>query len=135
MRDHEAAMCAYAQLACLSHEKRQGLSRDRFLVLTALEACRAGWPDVAEWCRQRIAAFEPHHRLAAFATVADALRDPELATMAAKWERFCTFERAEHLLRGLRLPVAGDAPELSRGAWSLGQLSQRIAPAVVSPPG
>lgn len=125
MIDHEIAMCAYVQLAVISDQKHQGPARDRFLLLAAVEACRAGWPDVAECCRGLIITENPSHQLGRHATVADALRDSEFQLLTSRWEKYCPFEQAEHLLRQLgRLPE-GDLPELSRGERMLQLLRDR----------
>lgn len=115
MHDHETAMCAYVQLAVISDEKHQPQVRDRFLLLAAVEACQAGWLDVAEACRIRIVTANPSHQLQGHRTIADALRDPDFQHLAAKWSRYCPFEQAEHLLGQLGLPPEGDQPEVARG--------------------
>lgn len=125
MHDHETAMCAYVQLAVISDEKQQAQVRDRFLLLAAVEACQAGWLDVAEACRGRIVAANPGHQLQGHLTMADALRDPDFQRLAAKWGRYCPFEQAEHLLGQLGLSPGGDQPEIPRGARML-QLFQAI---------
>ena len=99
MRDHEAAMCAYAQLALLSHEKQQALPRDRFLLLTGVAACRAGWLTVAAECHALLR--ESPLQVTQFESFEDALRDDDFRRLADHWERWCPFERAEHLLHGL----------------------------------
>jgi len=116
MRDHEVAMCAYLQLAVLSNQRHQVPARDRFLFLGGIEACRAGWLDVAEVCRQKIAQSNPAHQLNQFASFPDALRDSDFQLLATRWERYCPFEQAEHLLRQLGRKPEGEATELSRGS-------------------
>lgn len=115
MHNHETAMCAYVQLAVLSDQKQQAPTRDRFLLLAGVNACRAGWLDVANRCRARILAANPAHQLRLHATMADALRDPDFLQLAARWERFCPFEQAEHLLLQLGHPPEGDQLEIPRG--------------------
>lgn len=117
MHDPELAMCAYAQLAVISHEKRQSPARDRFLLLTAVEACRAGWLDIANHCQQAILRTNPGHQLRNHISMADALRDPDFQRLAARWERYCPYEHAEHMLRQLGQSPAGDRPQLSRGEY------------------
>jgi hypothetical protein len=124
MHDHETAMCAYVQLAMISDQKQQALARDRFLLLAGIEACRAGWLDVAECCRAKLVASNPAHQLHKHATLPDALRDPEFQQLAAKWERYCPFEQAEHLLRQLGLTPEGDQPEVPRGERMLQMLRE-----------
>lgn len=115
MADHEAAMCAYVQLAVISDQKQQALHRDRFYLLAGVAACRAGWLEVAEVCRVKLLATSPAHQLKKFASLPDALRDPDFQLLVSKWERHCPFEQAEHLLMQLGLTPFADQPELSRG--------------------
>lgn len=72
MRDHEAAMLAYIRLAEVSLRKRQPLGHNKLLVLAAAAACRAGWPEVAQRCRELVLEHNPAHLIGKFATVADA---------------------------------------------------------------
>lgn len=122
MRNHELAMTAYARLAVLSDQKRQGMACARFLLLCGVEACYAGWLDVAERCRTLHNAREPGHRLQQFASLPAALRDGEFLKIVQRWELWCSFERAEHLLQALDQTVEGDDPAMSRGDWVLTQL-------------
>ena len=119
MYDHEVAMCVYVQLAVISGEKRQNQARDRFLLLAGIEACRAGWLEVAERCRELIVAENPGHQLHRHASMADALRDPEFKLIANRWGNYCPYEQAEHLLLQLGYSLEGDQPERSRGEWML----------------
>lgn len=123
MHDHEIAMCAYVQLAVISEQKRQDLVRDRFLLLAAVEACRAGWLDVAERCREKLVAANPAHQLHRHASMADALRHEEFQRLVLKWERYCPFEQAEYLLTQLGLDAQGDALQIPRGQRMLQLLS------------
>lgn len=100
MNPESAALC-YGELACLSQEKRQPLMRDRFLLLTASAACRAGWAEIAADCHRWLITYAPQHQAARFATMADALRDSEFTRLVQHWERFCPKERAEMLLSEL----------------------------------
>jgi len=115
MHNHETAMCAYVQLAVISDQKQQIPARDRFLLLAGVAACNAGWLDVANCCRDRILAANPAHQLHRHASMADALRDPDFRLLVSKWERYCPYEQAEHLLLQLGQAPEGDQPELSRG--------------------
>ena len=102
MRDHETAMTVYVQLAVISDEKLQPQVRDRFLLLAGAEACRAGWPEVAARCRERLIASNPAHQISRHRSFADALRDNEFQHLVAHWERYCPFEKAEAMLRPLQ---------------------------------
>jgi hypothetical protein len=111
MRDSETTLCAYLELARLSHEKRQQPARDKFLVLAAAAACRAGFLEIAGRCRQLILTHNPAHQLGHFESVPAALRSPEFQTLLRRIERFCPYERAEHLLQELGREPAADGPE------------------------
>lgn len=115
MIDYELRMCAYVQLACLSHQKRQALRRDQFLLLAGAEACRAGWPEVGERCRELLAASNPRHLAVKFASMSDALRSEEFERLVTQQERHCPPEKAEHLLEQLHIDPRGDQPDRSRG--------------------
>ena len=106
MRDHEAAMQVYVKLAVIAEQKHQSQVGDRFLLLAAAEACRAGWPDVAERCRLRLIERNPSHQANHYPTIAEGLRDQEFQQLVARWERYCPFEKAEAMLRQLdSLPI------------------------------
>lgn len=115
-RSETAAGC-YVQLACLSQERQQSPTRDRFLLLAAAAACRAGWAEVATDCHRLLTALAPHHQVTRFPTIADGLRDEEFAGVVAHWERYCPLERAEMLLSELGLSADGDVPETEQAEW------------------
>jgi hypothetical protein len=104
MRDHETAMKVYVQLAVISDQKQQPQVRDRFMLLAGIEACRAGWPDVAAFCRERLLTENPSHQVKRHSTMADALRNEDFQRLVTHWERYCPFEKAEALLLQLNLP-------------------------------
>lgn len=123
MHDHEIAMSAYVQLAVISGQKHQLPARDRFLLLAGIEACHAGWLEVANDCRDRIVAANPGHQLRQHATMADALRDADFRQLATRWQRYCPFEQAEHLLMQLGLSPAAEPAETPVGARMLDLLA------------
>ena len=125
MRDHERAMLAYVKLAHLSQQKRQFLGRDKFLILAAAAACRAGWLEVANRCHVLVLAHNPAHLIGHFELFTDALRSPELVPFLKRLERFCGYERAEHLLCELDVEPGLPAAEssLSFGNYALQILS------------
>lgn len=104
-RDHERAMLIYARLAAEAEAKQQLPGRDRFLLLTAVAATYAGWPAIAEQCRTIVLQNNPNHLIANQPTVADSLRCEENAGFYRQLERFCLFERAEHLVREMGVDV------------------------------
>jgi hypothetical protein len=103
MPDYQAMMLAYAKLAAISHAKQQRLPRDKFLLLTGIAACRAGWPEVAARCREMVVEGNAAHLINRFATFADALRDADFQQFLKGLDKFCPYERAEHLLKGLHI--------------------------------
>ena len=111
MPDHDAAMLAFVKLAGLSQEKQQLGPRDKFLVLAAEAACQAGWPPVAERCRELVLAHNPVHMLKRFPSFVEACRDDGFRTYLRQTERFCSYERAEYLLD--QNALTPDLPPLS----------------------
>jgi hypothetical protein len=103
MRNHEAAMQVYVKLAVISEQSHQSQVGDRFLLLASVEACRAGWPEVADRCRQRLISRNASHLANRHETIADALRDHDFQLLVARWERYCPYEKAEAMLRHLDL--------------------------------
>lgn len=120
MRDHETAMQVYIQLAAFSNRMKQPLVRDRMLLLGGVEACMAGWLEVAEICRQKIVATNPAHQLKKFASMADALRDDDFQNLVARWQRYCPFEKAEAMWRKLEMTPVGT------GDQTIGEQMQRL---------
>ncbi|MGQ0634914.1 MAG: hypothetical protein ACT4QC_09910 [Planctomycetaceae bacterium] len=121
MPDHDAAMLAYAKLAGLSQDRRQLGPRDKFLVLAGAAACRGGWPAVADRCRELVLAHNPAHLLKRYETFGAACEDEDFLTYLKQVERFCPYEKAEHLLDRQELtpdlpPVAA---KLSAGDYAL----------------
>lgn len=104
-------MLVYVKLAELSARKRQFLGRDKFLILAGASACRSGWANVAERCRKLVVSHNPKHLLSRFDTFADAMRSPEFTALLKRLERFCGYERAEHLLSQVQGPLEPTADE------------------------
>jgi hypothetical protein len=125
MRDHDRAMLMYVHLARLSQQKGQLPGRNKFLVLAGAEACPAGWLDVAARCRELVLADNPSHVLSKTATFPDALRGDDLPPLLKQLERFCTIERAEHLLAELEIEVgpprvdSNEPPSQTPGEYAL----------------
>jgi hypothetical protein len=122
MRDHESAMLSYLRLADISERKHQPIGRDKLLVLAAAAACRAGWPDVAGYCRDLVLKHNPAHLIGNFATVSDALRSDEFLPLLKQHERLCGYERAEFLAKNLCLE-AGTRAETGKTA---GQIAMNL---------
>jgi hypothetical protein len=94
----EAAMTAFARLAKVSQQKQQFSQRDKFLLLTGIAACHAACVDVAARCREIVLANNPQHLIRKYESLPDALRSEDFEAFHSQLDRFCTFEKAEHLL-------------------------------------
>ena len=91
-------MTAFARLAEISQQKQQFPQRDKFLLLAGIAACHAGWLDIAQQCRAIVLEHNPQHLVGRYPTFPDAIRSDNFETFHKSLERFCTFEKAEHLL-------------------------------------
>ena len=105
MDDHERAMLTFAKLAGLSQSRQQLGPRDKFLVLAAVAACHGLHPQVATHCRELVLAHNPAHLLKRFETIERALAENEFQPFLKQLARFCSYEKAEHLLSQLGLSV------------------------------
>ena len=128
MQNHDLAMFVFTKLARISHDRQQSTGRDRFLLLAGERACLAGWPGVAARCRELVLLSNPRHLLAGTPTVADCLRSEAGAQFFPTLHRFCTFERAEHLLWGPQGP-----PDEYDGDLEAAALQELAAMDVVRP--
>ena len=100
MADPDLALSAYLQLAAISHARGQWLPRNKFLVLAGAAACAAGLLGIAERCRTLVSAHSPNHMLCKYESFPAALKSAEFATYHTQLKKFCSIERAEHLLQG-----------------------------------
>jgi hypothetical protein len=99
MSDHDRFLWVYFQLAEISQHKKQFHPRDKFLVLTGVEACKAGYLEIANHCHRIIIDHNKNHLLKTFQNFADAMRDDDFLKFSQSLERtFCNREQAEHLL-------------------------------------
>ena len=108
--NEDRATLLFCRLALVAAERGQQAGRDRFLILGGISATRAGWPAVAARCHELVTSGAPRHLLNRYASFAEALRDPAFEAFSRQVRRFCTPERAEHLLSELGL-----APALTEG--------------------
>lgn len=111
MADHDAAATAYLRLAVISHERSQSLQRNKFLVLGGMAALQAGRTPVAERCRQVVLSFSPAYILKRWPDLKTAFAAEEFQTYYKQLQRFCSYERAEHLLTGLGENTDAASPE------------------------
>lgn len=123
----ETAAGCYTQLACLSHEKQQPPARDRFLLLAASAACRAGWAALAADCHRVLTSVAPHHQVSRFTTMPEALRNEDFANLVKQVERFCPLERAEMLLSELDRSADGGIAETEVSDWLQTELRATFA--------
>lgn len=121
----DRAMLMFTRLAVASARRGQRQGRDRFLILSGIAAARYGCSDVAACCHQLVTNESPRHLLSRYASFADALRDPDFAPFAKQLQRFCSVERAEHLLAQLGNSIA-DSEQKSACEAALVELA-RIA--------
>lgn len=98
MKSPETAMLSYARLARISKEKNQAQGVERFLVLTGIAACHAGWLTIANLCFQRLRESFPLNQLAKGTSFASALRSEEGQAYSKQVQRICSPEQAEFLL-------------------------------------
>lgn len=111
MADPDLELRAYLQLAAISHTRGQWLPRNKFLILAGAAACHAGFLDVAEHCRRLVNTHSPKHLLGRYESFPAALKSEEFQSYLKQLKKFCSLERAEHLLlgQGQRLEPATEA--------------------------
>ena len=100
MSDADLALSAYLRLAVISQVRGQWLPRNKFLILSGESACREGLLAVAERCRAQVVANNPAHLLGRYDSFPAALKSAEFQTYLKQLKKFCSVERAEHLLAG-----------------------------------
>ena len=77
MRNYDCEMYNFVRLAEISHQKQQQIGCVKFLILTGVAACRAGYLDVADLCHQLVKTKNPRHLLREHASLPDALQSEE----------------------------------------------------------
>jgi hypothetical protein len=88
----------YEELAEVYERQGQAKLRDWFLVLAADAALSAGRRDEAEGFRGRLLQINPHHLLKPFASMADALKSPDVQGYVVELRRAYPPQAAEQLL-------------------------------------
>src|SRR5580704_19097410 len=122
--NHEQAMLAYVKLADVSQQKHQLIGRDKLLVLATAAACRAGWIDVGERCRQLVLEHNPAHLIGTYPTVADAIRSADFTPLLNQLERMCGYERAEFMVSELGLEAEPKEDNQNAGRIALSLLGR-----------
>ncbi|QDU64473.1 hypothetical protein Pan216_53630 [Planctomycetes bacterium Pan216] len=94
----EELLDLYLRLADAAQEQQQPLQRNKFLVLAADAAGRAGLLAVAEDCRTKILAHNPKHILRQYPSMGEALASKDVRLYTRQLHRLFPFEKAEYLL-------------------------------------
>jgi hypothetical protein len=105
------SLAVYRELADHYERQKQPAMRDRFLVLAADAAWKAGQHDEAERLRQRLLQANPHHLLKPYSSFAQALEAPDVQTYVRDLRTNYPPELAEGLLRNVRPAVAPPAKD------------------------
>ena len=100
MANPEIALSAYLQLAVISHERGQWLPRNKLLILAGDAACREGLLKIADQCRGLVIENNRAHMIRRYDSFPAALKSIEFETYLKQLRKFCSVERAEHLLEG-----------------------------------
>ena len=100
MADPDLALSAYLQLAEISHTRGQWLPRNKFLILAGTAACAAGYLTIAQRCKELVSQHSPKHLLGRYESFPAALKSAEFQIYLQQLKKFCSLERAEHLLLG-----------------------------------
>jgi hypothetical protein len=124
MADHDQAMLTFVRLAQISASKQQQIGRGKLLILAGAAACRAGWLEVAELCRQLVLDDNKHHLIRNLPSFADAMRDPDFQNYLKQQERRCSYERAEHLLQSCDSELESPSEESSMGQLAMSILQE-----------
>jgi hypothetical protein len=96
----------YEELADVYERQGQAKLRDWFLVLAADAALSASRPDEAERFRNRLLQINPHHLLKPFASMADALKSPDVQGYITELRRAYPPQAAEQLLESQKATAA-----------------------------
>ena len=105
----------YRELAESYERQGQDQMRDRFLVLAADAALSAGRTEIAERLRSRLLQLNPQHLLKEFGSFAEAMQTQDVQNYVTALRRNHPFERAEHLLQGLRPSQSAESPTSAHG--------------------
>ena len=106
MADAVDTLATYLHLARASGLRRRPQVRDRLLLLAAAAAARAGLPRIAAYCREDVLRNNPRHLVQRWATIADALRDPEFQHFLSHLEKRYSVESADRMMRDLAIDRA-----------------------------
>jgi hypothetical protein len=102
----------YLELSDYYDHRGEAQSRDRFLVLAADAAMKAGDREEAEHLRQRLLALNPHHLLKPFASFDDALKSRDVSDYINALRRRHPAEQVAALVESTVRPNANRAAAL-----------------------
>jgi hypothetical protein len=119
MRNADALMRVYEELAGRFAAQNEPRSRDHFLVLAADAAVTAGHPEEAERLRQRLLQMNPYHLLKPFGSMAEALQAPDVGEYVADLRRQWPPEAAMKLHQSGPEPAAPPSPLQPRVAQTV----------------
>lgn len=92
----------YQELADWHEQHGPPQVRDRFLILAADAALSAGREDEADRLRRRLLQLNPHHLLRPFASLAEALRSPDVRNYINDLRQNYPFEVAQEMRREIQ---------------------------------
>src|SRR4051812_13559518 len=116
-------MAVYQELADLHDRRQLPQLRDRFLVLAADTAQRAGLTQEAERLRLVLLQLNSHHLLKSFASFEEALRSPDVQSYLSDLRQSYPPDAAEHLLDSVRAEANAEGPAMNALAPTLAALS------------
>src|SRR5262245_54863263 len=105
MPDTDRTLGMYLPLARASHVRRQGVVRDKLLVLAGVQAQEMGLDSVAADCRMKILAHNNHHLVRRWPTLDVALTDERFQTYLKQLKRRYSAEKIEHMLASLGIEL------------------------------
>lgn len=126
MANDAQEMLIYLRLALISQQKSQMLPRDKFLILSAVSALKAGYPDIANTCRQFVTHHQPSHLLSSYRSLSEAMIDAEFQPYLRALRKFCSFEQAEHLLLNFADPPANASLDAEREEYECADIARDI---------
>jgi hypothetical protein len=112
----EQTICNYERLAEAYDRQGQSQMRDRFLVLAADAALAAGRTSEAEAYRTRLLQSNPHHLLKPYASLVEAMKNPDVQNYVTALRRSHPPEKSGQLLDTVRREgsESGEAASSSR---------------------
>ncbi len=105
MAETDQTLGMYLHLVRASRMRGQALVRDKLLVLAGVQAHEMGLEPIADLCRHKILAHNPHHLVRRWPTFSEALNDDEFQLYFKQLRRRYSREKLEHMLHMLRIEM------------------------------